>query len=36
MIVGVIRKVGGNKNYPYSLNIMENYNYHSEKRVTTR
>ena len=29
-------KTGGNKNYPYSLNIMVNYHYHGKNWVITR
>ena len=35
MIVYVMKKVGGNKNYPDSLNIMGNYHYDSENRLIT-
>ena len=28
-------KNGGDENSPYSLNVMVNYHYHSEKRVIT-
>ena len=35
MIVYVTRKIGGDKNSPNYLNIMENYHYHGENRVTT-
>ena len=36
MIVYVIQQNRGNKNYPDSLNVMVNYHYHGEKRVSTR
>ena len=29
-------KIGGNENYPDSLNVMVNYHYHRENRVITR
>ena len=29
-------KIGGNKNYPDPLNVMENYHYHDENRVIPR
>ena len=32
----VIQKIGGNKNYPSSRNIMVNYHYHGEKWVITQ
>ena len=36
MIIYVILKNEGNKNSPYSLNVIVNYHYHSENRVITR
>ena len=35
MIVYVIEEIGGNENYPDSLNVMVNYHYHGIKRVIT-
>ena len=35
MILHVIQEIGGNDNSPDSLNVMVNYQYHSENRVTT-
>ena len=32
MIIYVILKNGGNENSPYSLNVMVNYHYHSDKQ----
>ena len=29
-------KIGSNKNYPDSLNVMANYHYHGENRLITR
>ena len=34
-IVYVIRKIGGNKKSPSSLNVMVNYNYHGKNWVIT-
>ena len=34
-ILYVTLKNGGNDNYPDSLNVMVNYNYHSENRMIT-
>ena len=31
-IVYVIQEIGGNKNSPYSLNVMVNYHYHGKNR----
>ena len=36
MIVYVIQEIGGNNNSPNSLNIIVNYHYHGENRITTR
>ena len=36
MIIYVMQKIGGNENYPDSLNVMENYHYHDENRVITQ
>ena len=30
------KKIGGNNNYPNSLNVMVNYHYHGTNRVTTQ
>ena len=35
MLVYFIQEIGGNENYPDSLNVMVNYNYHSENRMIT-
>ena len=35
MIVYVIQNIGGNENYPDSINIRVNYHYNGEKRVIT-
>ena len=35
MIVFVNENIGGNKNYPNSLNVMVNYHYHDEDKVIT-
>ena len=31
IIIDVIRKIGVNKNYPNSLNVMVDYNFYDEK-----
>ena len=36
IIVYVIPKLGGNKNYPHYLNIMVDYHYYGENRVINR
>ena len=36
MIVYVMRKIGGNENYPNSLNVMISYHYHGKNRVITQ
>ena len=36
MIVYVIQKIWGNENYPISLNVVVDYQHHSENRVITR
>ena len=36
MIVYVIQEIGGNENYPDSLNIMVNYYYHGENSIISR
>ena len=36
MIVYVIHKISGNKNYPKSLNVMVNCHYHGENSVISR
>ena len=36
MIVYVIQKLGGDKNYPNSLNVMVNYHCHGENRIIIR
>ena len=35
MIAYVIQEIGGNNNSPDYLNLMVNYHYQSENRVTT-
>ena len=35
MIIYAIQKIGANKNYPSSLNILVNYHYHGENWVIT-
>ena len=35
MVVYAIEEIGGNENSLDSLNVMVNYNYHSENRVIT-
>ena len=29
-------KIGDNDNYPYYVNVMENYHYHGENRIITQ
>ena len=36
MIVYAIQNVGGNNNYPDSLNVMVDYHYHGGNRVVTQ
>ena len=36
MIIYAIQEIGGNENYPDSLNVMVNYHFHGENRVIIR